>query len=81
MHGYDCKSIEVLILKKAYIAQMDLCVMKIKVRIIPFTHGIGYIENARFRFKSQPQTKTKESIIEIEPWHIIPGPAPIQESK
>lgn len=58
-----CKSSIENGLKKAYIPQMDLGIMKIKIRIIPFAHGIGYIENARLRFKSQPQTKTQKTII------------------
>jgi len=54
MHGYDYKSSIENGLKKTHITQMYLGIMKIKVRIIPFTQGIGYIENARFCFKSQP---------------------------
>jgi len=60
---------------------MDLCVMKIKIRIIPLAQRIGYIENARLRFKSQSQAKTQKDIIKIIAGHVILRPSPIQESK
>src|SRR5258708_2259765 len=58
---------------------MDLCIMKIKIGVIPFTHGIGDIKNTGFGLKGHPQSQTQESAVEIVSGNIVLRPPRIHE--